>query len=320
MSYSVIAGDSKNIADRLNDAKLLGPFPAQGLPLGTLTLIFSDPAATATFDGSAGDYVTVLGAVAEIAASFPSAVMELRRNNDMVYIAIWYGDGFTIDKDGTANTLLGLSTTADTVSEGAVDVTRIRGFSQGSTNGHYSLILSDQPGAADPGIGDVDGPATSTDDAIARFDGTTGKIIQNSAVTIDNAGNVSVPASATVDGRDISVDGATLDGHTASITSKANRRLARRDITGTTGALVQTDEDTGAKTSNAAAVSLTIDQLVAGTVITVMQTGTGQITSVAGSGVTLEIPLGGKSLFRYATLVYEWITATQVRVSGETAV
>lgn len=42
------------------------------------------------------------------------------------------------------------------------------------------------------GQGDVTGPASSTDNAIARFDSTTGKIIQNSAVTISDAGEVSV--------------------------------------------------------------------------------------------------------------------------------
>jgi hypothetical protein len=39
--------------------------------------------------------------------------------------------------------------------------------------------------------GDVYGPASATDNAIARFDGTTGKIIQNSVVTIaDTTGNM----------------------------------------------------------------------------------------------------------------------------------
>lgn len=38
--------------------------------------------------------------------------------------------------------------------------------------------------------GDIEGPATSTDNAIARFDGTTGKIIQNSSVILDDAGNI----------------------------------------------------------------------------------------------------------------------------------
>jgi hypothetical protein len=41
------------------------------------------------------------------------------------------------------------------------------------------------------GDGDVDGPASSTDNAVARFDGTTGKLIQNSVVTIaDTTGNM----------------------------------------------------------------------------------------------------------------------------------
>lgn len=38
--------------------------------------------------------------------------------------------------------------------------------------------------------GDVVGPSSSTDNAIARFDLTTGKLIQNSVVTIDDAGNI----------------------------------------------------------------------------------------------------------------------------------
>lgn len=40
------------------------------------------------------------------------------------------------------------------------------------------------------GSGDVTGPATSTDNAIARFDSTTGKIIQNSSVTVGDTGDV----------------------------------------------------------------------------------------------------------------------------------
>lgn len=39
--------------------------------------------------------------------------------------------------------------------------------------------------------GDVVGPASATDNAVARFDGTTGKLIQNSAVTIaDTSGDI----------------------------------------------------------------------------------------------------------------------------------
>ena len=44
--------------------------------------------------------------------------------------------------------------------------------------------------------GDVVGPASSTDNAVVRYDGTTGKLVQNSAVTIDDSGKVSVGTNA----------------------------------------------------------------------------------------------------------------------------
>jgi hypothetical protein len=42
------------------------------------------------------------------------------------------------------------------------------------------------------GGGDVTGPGSSTDNAVARFDSTTGKIIQNSSVVINDGGEVTV--------------------------------------------------------------------------------------------------------------------------------
>ena len=44
------------------------------------------------------------------------------------------------------------------------------------------------------GGGDVVGPASSTDNAIARFDGTTGLLLQNSGVTISDANVMLVPS------------------------------------------------------------------------------------------------------------------------------
>jgi hypothetical protein len=54
---------------------------------------------------------------------------------------------------------------------------------------------SDVTRLADAGslIGDVVGPAAATDNAIARFDGVTGKLIQNSPVTIDDVGSLNIP-------------------------------------------------------------------------------------------------------------------------------
>lgn len=42
------------------------------------------------------------------------------------------------------------------------------------------------------GTGDVVGPGSSTDNAVARFDSTTGKIIQNSGVVINDSGEITV--------------------------------------------------------------------------------------------------------------------------------
>jgi len=52
---------------------------------------------------------------------------------------------------------------------------------------------------ATAGSGDVVGPASSTDNAIVRMDGTTGKSVQNSGATIDDSNNMSA-ASYTATG------------------------------------------------------------------------------------------------------------------------
>lgn len=69
------------------------------------------------------------------------------------------------------------------------------------------------------GTGDVTGPISATDNAIARYDTATGKLIQNSLDTIDDAGNIALPALAMVDGRDVSVDGANLDATMVALSS-----------------------------------------------------------------------------------------------------
>lgn len=45
--------------------------------------------------------------------------------------------------------------------------------------------------------GDVTGPASSTDNAVARFDGATGKVLQNSVVIVDDSGNTTGVAALT---------------------------------------------------------------------------------------------------------------------------
>ena len=67
----------------------------------------------------------------------------------------------------------------------------------GASSGFYICLSTNtwtQVGAGGGGSGDVVGPGSATDNAVARFDSTTGKLIQNtSAFTIADDGTVSFP-------------------------------------------------------------------------------------------------------------------------------
>ena len=65
------------------------------------------------------------------------------------------------------------------------------------------------------GGGDVTGPVSSTDNAIARFDGTGGDTIQNSAVTIDDSGNVSANSMSLTTDLEVTHGGTGRSSHTA---------------------------------------------------------------------------------------------------------
>lgn len=70
-------------------------------------------------------------------------------------------------------------------------------------------------GGGGGGSGDVVGPASSTDNAIPRFDGITGKLLKNSGVTINDSGDLSgigdISVTGLIDGRDVAADGTKLD-------------------------------------------------------------------------------------------------------------
>jgi hypothetical protein len=65
-------------------------------------------------------------------------------------------------------------------------------------------LLASSSGAS----GDVVGPASATDNAIVRFDGTTGKLVQNSGVTIDDNGNMLISVNSATNGLRITQVGA----------------------------------------------------------------------------------------------------------------
>ena len=84
--------------------------------------------------------------------------------------------------------------------------------------------------------GDVTGPASSTDNAIARFDGTTGKLLENSVAILDDVGVLTGLTQ-------LDVDNLRLDGNTISSTDTAGDVIIAPDTTG--GAVVTTDLTVG---------------------------------------------------------------------------
>lgn len=83
--------------------------------------------------------------------------------------------------------------------------------------------------------GDVFGPAGATDEAIARYDTATGKLIQNSATNLDDSGNVDF--DGTITGGDLRIRHDTLS--TSDLIFDANGR------NGATGASISRDGASG---------------------------------------------------------------------------
>ena len=103
-----------------------------------------------------------------------------------------------------------------------------------TTNGTGALSWSTPVGA-----GDVTGPASSTDNAITRFDGTTGKVIQNSGVIIDDSNNVTLQAEGSL--RLADTDSTNYVGFKAPATVASDVTWTLPSTDGTNGQVLTTN-------------------------------------------------------------------------------
>jgi hypothetical protein len=97
--------------------------------------------------------------------------------------------------------------TSDTSGISAEDPTAERYFRMSSDNTRIEFVI---------GSGEINPPATSTDNAVVRWDGTGGTAVQNSGVTIDDSDNMDIPGNLVVDGN-LTVSGTTTTINTATI-------------------------------------------------------------------------------------------------------
>lgn len=110
---------------------------------------------------------------------------------------------------------------------------------------------------------------------------------------------------------------------TTSLDYKVERLTATtRQIAGTTDTPTAADAKQWLETTNATAVSVTINGAVfaAKDIINVNQYGAGQVTLVAGSGgMVLRTPATLKTRTQYSTIALRFISATEAVVFGDLA-
>ena len=125
--------------------------------------------------------------------------------------------------------------------------------------------------------GDVVGPASATDNAVARFDTTTGKLIQNGLVTIDDAGNAANINSLAFDTTPTTVP--TAAGSLYWDSANGNQTLSLVMANG--DAIQQIGEETYFRIRASAAITEGQVVMFTGTI-----GGSGALTGAPASGLT----------------------------------
>lgn len=145
------------------------------------------------------------------------------------------------------------------------------------------------------GSGDVNGPSSSIDNTLPRFDGAGGKTLQGSGVLVD--------------------DSDAISGYKGAV----NRQ------TGTAYTLASADSGKIVELANAATITLTLpNNLPAGFCCTIVQDAAGQVTLAAASGATIKnrqshTKLAGNGAFGTLYVSSNAGTAAAYRFAGDTA-
>lgn len=135
-------------------------------------------------------------------------------------------------------------------------------------------------GSGGGGSGDVVGPVSATDNALARFDTTTGKLIQNSAASVDDSGNIAATNLSGTNTGDVTItDTNSID---LGLTGQALTAAVRRS--GTTIA----EDGSGIKVADG---GITNTQIAASAAIDATKIADGSISNAEFQSIGISSPL-----------------------------
>ena len=211
------------------------------------------------------------------------------------------GDGGDVNIRGGGNVggvdgdiLIGAATTeAVRVGATGTDIEIID--STGSNGAPGEVLGSDGTFAAwtSAGVGDVLGPATSTDQRIARFNGTDNKTIEDSLVAVTDTGSLTgvenITLSGTVDGIDIATDVAANTTHRGL----TNEHL---DWTASVGTIHTDNYIEGGAGTDTTAIHTGDTDAVPNTMLANMAANTVKANATAGSADPADVAIGTNTI------------------------
>jgi hypothetical protein len=176
--------------------------------------------ATGVITNSAPDQtVSITGAgTSVVTGTYPNFTVTSTDSTTGTVTSVAATAGTGISVTGSPITTSGTLNITNTAPDQTVVLTASTGISTSGTYPNFT-ITNTSPSLG----GDVVGPASATDNAIARYDTTTGKLIQNSLVIVDDTGSITGVNALTAESLTVN-NNATL-GSSNTDTLEVNSRI-----------------------------------------------------------------------------------------------